>query len=75
MKKKKSKTIKAIVDRHLEDKNDVIREEDMKKIKLGVEDEDPLELDEKRERKKNEISAQGIHGQTSSYDILDSEAD
>lgn len=39
MKKKKSLTVKAIVDRHITDKDDIIREEDMKRMKLGVEDD------------------------------------
>ncbi len=39
MKKKKSPTVKAIVDRHIADKDDIIREEDMKSMKLGVEED------------------------------------
>ncbi len=40
MKKKRSPTVKAIVDRHIADKEDIIREEDMKDMKLGVEEND-----------------------------------
>jgi hypothetical protein len=40
---KGSKSLKARVQKHLKDKNDVITEEDMKNIKVGAEenDEDP----------------------------------
>ena len=40
---KGSKSLKARVQKHLKDKNDIITEEDMKNIKVGAEeaDEDP----------------------------------
>ena len=68
----KGKTAKQVMSKHIQDKNDVISEEDFKNLNIGIETtndtaHEPLEISEDHERPKDEDKDPKI---TTPWDVI-----